>query len=233
MSEHQRRKRLAEKAARAEQALADKGLLIEAGWVGLKMMTMPDDAPSDQLEEMRNAFFAGARHVFTHVIANAAEVEMTDVDLEKLTILIQNELDDFITAFTLKHLPETARRDDGEQMVRVGDAAAGSTPFVKLADGTVKFDGRGGRDVDYGHSFDPDRGYRVFFGFKGSAAKNTWSGESLLSWAIGIEPGDDPALQRLVTDCRRLAKQVNALNAEWIRQGRPENGIVEREGGRA
>lgn len=43
--------------------LADKGLLIEAGWASLRAAAVPLDAPKVQLDEMRNAFFAGAQHL--------------------------------------------------------------------------------------------------------------------------------------------------------------------------
>jgi hypothetical protein len=39
---------------------ADKGLPVEGGWEALKAISMPPDAPQIQLDEMRNAYFAGA-----------------------------------------------------------------------------------------------------------------------------------------------------------------------------
>lgn len=119
------------------------------------------------------------------------------------------------------------------QHVRIGPAPAGTVPFVKAADGTVTFDGQGGRKVDFGHSFDSDRGYRVFFCFADTPhLKNTWGGDSLLTWANGLTPRDD-AGRTLKAHCRRLANQVIALNAEWQRQGKPRTGIREREAGHA
>jgi hypothetical protein len=51
--------------------LADTGMIIEAGWLSLKIMTVPDDAPPVQIEEMRNAYFAGAQHLFASIIDDA------------------------------------------------------------------------------------------------------------------------------------------------------------------
>lgn len=118
-------------------------------------------------------------------------------------------------------------------LYRAGAAPKGATPFVKEADGGVRFDNRSGRQVDFGHAFDVQRGYRVFFCFADTPAfKNTWGGESLLSWATGIDPQND-ADRQLQRECRRLARQVIALNAEWERQGRPRGGIVVGEAGHA
>lgn len=119
------------------------------------------------------------------------------------------------------------------ELYRAGPAPKGATPFVKTPDGKVGFDGQNGRQVDFGHSFDPERGYRVFFCFADTPAfKNTWGGESLLSWACSLEPNNAGG-RELQMRCRSLARQVIALNAEWERQGRPRGGIVEREGGHA
>ena len=46
-----------------EQRLLDQGRMIEAGWIGLRIAAIPADAPPLQVEEMRNAFFAGAQHL--------------------------------------------------------------------------------------------------------------------------------------------------------------------------
>jgi hypothetical protein len=56
---------------RMERELADKGKLIEASWVGLRLACIPLDAPDIQIEEMRNAFFAGAQHLLSCVLHGA------------------------------------------------------------------------------------------------------------------------------------------------------------------
>lgn len=53
---------------RLSRELTDKGKLIEAGWIGLRIACDLEDAPKVQLEEMRNAFFAGAQHLFSSIM---------------------------------------------------------------------------------------------------------------------------------------------------------------------
>lgn len=87
-----------------ERQLVDKGKLIEAGWVGLKIAAIPKDAPPIQLEEMRNAFFAGAQHLFASIMdfLEPGE-EPTETDLRRMDN-IEKELNEFITVFTAKHI---------------------------------------------------------------------------------------------------------------------------------
>jgi len=88
---------------RLTKELTDKGKLIEAGFVGLRLAAIPEDAPKVQLEEMRNAFFAGAQHLFTSImtIMDPGE-EPTDADMNRFS-LISDELDSFIEDFKRKH----------------------------------------------------------------------------------------------------------------------------------
>lgn len=88
---------------RLTRELTDQGKLIEAGWVGLRIAAIPLDASAIQLDEMRNAFFAGAQHVFHGLmtILDPGE-EPTEKDLERMT-LIDNELRAFIAEFELRH----------------------------------------------------------------------------------------------------------------------------------
>lgn len=89
--------------------LTDKGKIIEAGWVGLRLAAIPLDAPAIQLEEMRGEFFAGAQHLFYSMmtILDPGE-EATDADLDRMS-LIQGELNSFIQQFELKHFPAKGR----------------------------------------------------------------------------------------------------------------------------
>jgi len=75
--------------------LADDGKLIEAGWVGLRIAAMPLNAPAVQIEEMRNAFMAGAQHLFASImtIMDPGE-EPTEADLNRMS-LISDELEAF------------------------------------------------------------------------------------------------------------------------------------------
>jgi hypothetical protein len=89
---------------RMERELVDKGKLIEAGWLGLQLACIPLNAPDIQLEEMRNAFFAGAQHLFG-CIAEILEPgeDPTDKDLERMN-LIDQELRAFIRDFENRRL---------------------------------------------------------------------------------------------------------------------------------
>lgn len=84
--------------------LADDGLLIEAGWVGLKIVSVPENASEIQISEMRNAFFAGAQHLWGSIM-NVLDpgTEATEGDLKKMD-LIDQELKRFLAEFKAKHL---------------------------------------------------------------------------------------------------------------------------------
>ncbi|MGY2987659.1 hypothetical protein [Bradyrhizobium sp. USDA 4508] len=86
--------------------LVDEGLLIEAGWVGLRIACQLEDAPRIQLDEMRMAFFAGAQHVFHSITGGLLEpgAEPTDADLRRMDE-IDKELRRFIVEFSERHLP--------------------------------------------------------------------------------------------------------------------------------
>ena len=77
--------------------LVDRGLIIEAGFLSLRLLAMPEDGPVLQVREMRKAFFAGAQHVFASVFAVLGPgEEATDAELKRLD-LINAELERFVT----------------------------------------------------------------------------------------------------------------------------------------
>lgn len=85
--------------------LTDKGKLIEAGWVSLRVACGLVDAPPDQLREMRMAFFAGAQHLFGSIMTILEPGEDgTEADFRRMD-LISQELDGFITEFAREHIP--------------------------------------------------------------------------------------------------------------------------------
>jgi hypothetical protein len=87
----------------ATKKAMDAGCLIEVGWLGLRLAAMDDNAPQIQLDECRQAFFAGAQHVFGSMMATLDEgEEPTQADLNRLS-LIADELDRFIEDFSRKH----------------------------------------------------------------------------------------------------------------------------------
>ncbi|UPK03079.1 hypothetical protein [Bradyrhizobium sp. 170] len=87
---------------RLSRELADKGLLIEAGWVGYRLAVMSPQAPPIQLEECKMAFFAGALHLFQSIMTIMDPgSEPTEADLNKMD-LIDKELRKFGREFELK-----------------------------------------------------------------------------------------------------------------------------------
>jgi hypothetical protein len=76
----------------AMKRLADEGKLVEAGWLGLRIAAALENAPADQLREMRLAFLGGAQHVFSSVM-NVLDPgsEPTEADLKRMD-LIADEL---------------------------------------------------------------------------------------------------------------------------------------------
>lgn len=87
------------------RSLTDEGKLIEAGWVGLRIAAVPVDAPQIQIDEMRNAFFAGAQHLFSSIMTILEpDEEPTDNDMARLD-LIDAELRTFGEKFMAQHCP--------------------------------------------------------------------------------------------------------------------------------
>lgn len=90
-------------AEAVSKKLVDRGCLIEAGWQSLRTLSLPADAPPMQLEEMRNAFFAGAHHVFgTMINMLDPDKEPTDNDLRRMS-MIHSELTQFIAEYKKRH----------------------------------------------------------------------------------------------------------------------------------
>lgn len=94
---------------RLSRELIAQGKLIEAGWIGLRLAAVPPDAPTVQLEEMRNAFFAGAQHLFSCIMTILEQGEgPTDADLAAMD-QIDAELKTFINDYQLRHCPAEGR----------------------------------------------------------------------------------------------------------------------------
>jgi hypothetical protein len=91
---------------RLSRELADKGKLIEAGFVGMRLACDLDNAPADQLAEMRMAFFGGAQHLYSSIMTILEPgAEPTDKDLARME-LIHNELQEFIKDFEARLPPK-------------------------------------------------------------------------------------------------------------------------------
>jgi hypothetical protein len=98
-----------EALTKLSKELSEKGLLIEAGFVSLRAAAIPPDAPQVQIDEMRNAFFAGAQHLLGSImsILDPGE-EPTEADMKRMDQL-QAELARFINEYEAKHLPTKGR----------------------------------------------------------------------------------------------------------------------------
>lgn len=85
------------------RSLTDAGLLIEAGFAGLRAVAIDRDAPPDQLHEMRLAFFAGAQHLFGSIMSILDPgTDPTVADMSRMG-QIHTELERFVVEFTKRH----------------------------------------------------------------------------------------------------------------------------------
>ena len=87
---------------RLTRELADQGKLVEAGWVGYRLMVMSPDAPAVQLDECRIAFMAGSQHLFSSIMTmlDPGDGE-SEADLHKMD-LIDKELRAFAKEMELR-----------------------------------------------------------------------------------------------------------------------------------
>jgi hypothetical protein len=102
--EAQDRERLQAIVAKVTRKAVADGLLIEAGWLGMREMAIPPDAPEIQLEEMRMAFFAGAQHLLGSIMTmlDPGSEEPTPADEIRMG-QIADELNRFVEGFKVKY----------------------------------------------------------------------------------------------------------------------------------
>jgi hypothetical protein len=87
---------------RLTNELVNRGQIIEAGFVGLKLVAY-DGVPTDQLEQLRDAFFAGALHLFSSIMSVMDDDrEPTMQDMQRMA-KIDAELRKFEQAFKIRH----------------------------------------------------------------------------------------------------------------------------------
>lgn len=84
---------------RLTKELADRGLLIEAGWKSLQLAVLPVEASQTQIAEMRMAFFAGAQHLFSSIMTTMDETDEPSLDDLRRMDLINAELKKFAESF--------------------------------------------------------------------------------------------------------------------------------------
>jgi hypothetical protein len=76
---------------------------MEAGWIALRIHLGLIDAPADQLNAMRNAYFAGAQHLYASMMTVFDDgVEPTDADMERMAS-IHHELEEWAKIEKLRH----------------------------------------------------------------------------------------------------------------------------------
>jgi hypothetical protein len=74
---------------------ADKGKIIEGGWQAMILVARLQDAPEQQLREMRRAYMLGAQHLFSSMMVMLdPDHEPTERDLRRMD-LIYEELEAF------------------------------------------------------------------------------------------------------------------------------------------
>lgn len=87
------------------EKLVDEGLIIEGGFAGFKSLCIPKNVSDDQINDMRMAFFAGAQHLFSSIMAVMdSDREPTEKDMERMDI-IHAELEKFRAEFELQVKP--------------------------------------------------------------------------------------------------------------------------------
>lgn len=92
-----------ELASKLTKELCNIGKIIEGGFVGFKIMVYSSELPARQEEDLRNAFFAGAQHLFGSIMnVMDSDREPTANDL-KVMDNISKELQAFIEEFELKY----------------------------------------------------------------------------------------------------------------------------------
>lgn len=84
---------------RLQRQLTDEGKLIEAGWIGFRLVVVAKDAGPTQLAEMKLAFFAGCQHLFAAIMSNMEDdAEPTETDMRRMS-MIHEELEGFRKTF--------------------------------------------------------------------------------------------------------------------------------------
>src|SRR3954463_9605722 len=86
--------------------LVDDGKLIEAGWEGLKKVAYSEVDDEQTLEHLRNAFFAGAQHLFACIMTVLdPDAEPTERDMQRMSN-IHAELSAYLEEFKNKYLTQ-------------------------------------------------------------------------------------------------------------------------------
>lgn len=85
--------------------LAKDQKLIESEWIGFKIAIGLDDSASQiQIDEMRNAFYAGARFMDTTIV-QLGEADIKPSEFDAAINGIEAEFATFLSDFAAKNLP--------------------------------------------------------------------------------------------------------------------------------
>jgi len=86
-------------AAKLTKEFTDKGKLIEAGFAAMVITMMPTNTSTEQMHDMRCAFFLGAEHLFSSIMSVLdPDADETETDLARMT-KIYREIEEFKEEF--------------------------------------------------------------------------------------------------------------------------------------
>ena len=98
-----RREQIRTVADSVAKDMADRGRLIEAGWLSFKHVAYPDGMAPSQEQQLRQAFFSGAQHLYGTMMSIMDEDrEPTEQDMKRMT-LVDAELESFVFEFMHNH----------------------------------------------------------------------------------------------------------------------------------
>lgn len=98
-----RREKIRTAADAIAKDMADQGRLIEGGWLSMSHMAYPDGMVPMQEQQLRQAFFCGAQHLYGTMMSIMDEdKEPTDQDMKRMA-LIDAELESFLHEFMHRH----------------------------------------------------------------------------------------------------------------------------------
>lgn len=92
--------------AKITKDLTDKGMLIEAGWIGFRMMAFDRNTPTEALDQHKQTFFAGASHLFSSIMDADGILEPggePTANDERRMGLINDELKRFVEEFRRRY----------------------------------------------------------------------------------------------------------------------------------
>lgn len=96
VSEEEKRRKIREFAEKLTRQLMAEGKILEGGWAAFQLLMMHPKAGSAQINDMKIAYFAGAEHLWSSLMAglDRDDQEPTAADERKMD-LISKELDNF------------------------------------------------------------------------------------------------------------------------------------------